>query len=77
MLDRDLAELYATETRSIIQAVKRNMARFQKDFMFQLTRTEKWKHEAVLDGEMVVIDENGNSHFNSLENRYGLQCVTV
>ncbi len=36
MLDRDLAELYGVETRSINQAVKRNMDRFDDDFMFQL-----------------------------------------
>lgn len=28
MLDRDLAELYGVETRSLNQAVKRNMDRF-------------------------------------------------
>lgn len=42
MLDRDLADLYATETRSLNQAVKRNMARFPQDFMFQLT-TSEWE----------------------------------
>jgi hypothetical protein len=42
MIDRDLAELYATEIRSLNQAVKRNMARFPEDFMFQLT-TKEWE----------------------------------
>jgi ORF6N domain len=37
MLDRDLAELYGIETR---QAVKRNIERFPKDFMFEMTRKE-------------------------------------
>lgn len=36
MLDRDVAELYETETRSINQAVKRNPDRFPEDFCFQL-----------------------------------------
>lgn len=36
MLDRDLAELYKTETRTLKQAVKRNIERFPKDFMFEL-----------------------------------------
>lgn len=36
MLDRDLAELYQTETRTLKQAVKRNIERFPKDFMFEL-----------------------------------------
>jgi hypothetical protein len=37
MLDEDLAELYGVETRSLIQALKRNVAPFPDDSMFQLT----------------------------------------
>lgn len=37
MLDRDLAALYDTETKALNLAVKRNIKRFPKDFMFQLT----------------------------------------
>jgi len=40
MLDFDLAELYDVETRVLKQAVRRNMERFPKDFMFLLTRQE-------------------------------------
>ncbi len=40
MLDKDLAELYEVETRSLIQAVKRNTDRFPIDFMFQLNNQE-------------------------------------
>lgn len=40
MLDFDLAQLYAVETRSLNQAVKRNSKRFPEDFMFQLTQIE-------------------------------------
>ncbi|MBI5483841.1 MAG: ORF6N domain-containing protein [Deltaproteobacteria bacterium] len=40
MLDRDLAELYVVETRALKQAVKRNLARFPADFMFELTENE-------------------------------------
>ncbi|MCA6451314.1 MAG: ORF6N domain-containing protein [Chitinophagaceae bacterium] len=40
MLDFDLAILYAVETKVLNQAVKRNLARFPADFMFQLTQTE-------------------------------------
>ncbi|ANI89312.1 hypothetical protein A9P82_08485 [Arachidicoccus ginsenosidimutans] len=40
MLDRDLAELYGVETRVLKQAVKRNIARFPKDFMFEMTSKE-------------------------------------
>ena len=40
MLDRDLAEMYGVETKVLNQAVKRNMDRFPKDFMFKLTKSE-------------------------------------
>lgn len=40
MLDADLAELYAVETRALNQAVTRNIERFPDDFMFQLTEVE-------------------------------------
>ena len=40
MLDADLAALYAVETRSLVRAVKRNIARFPEYFMFQLTPEE-------------------------------------
>ena len=41
MIDRDLAELYGVETKKLNQAVKRNIKRFPKDFMFQLTDSEQ------------------------------------
>ncbi len=40
ILDRDLANLYETETKRLKEAVKRNMPRFPIDFMFQLTTAE-------------------------------------
>ncbi|MBU0578170.1 ORF6N domain-containing protein [Patescibacteria group bacterium] len=40
MLDKDLGKLYGIETRSLIQAVKRNLERFPEDFAFQLTKEE-------------------------------------
>ena len=40
MLDRDLAELYGVETRTVNQAVKRNLERFPQSFMFQLNELE-------------------------------------
>ena len=40
MLDSDLAELYDVETKVLNQAVKRNIARFPEDFMFQLNKEE-------------------------------------
>jgi len=41
MLDRDLAALYEIETKALNLAVKRNIKRFPRDFMFQLTK-EEW-----------------------------------
>jgi hypothetical protein len=40
MLSTYLAELYQVEPRVLVQAVKRNMARFPEDFMFQLSDQE-------------------------------------
>jgi len=40
MLDRDLAELYDVEVKRLNEATKRNIKRFPKDFMFQLTKKE-------------------------------------
>jgi hypothetical protein len=42
MLDVDLAGLYNVETKQLKRAVKRNIARFPTDFMFEITRAE-WK----------------------------------
>jgi hypothetical protein len=40
LLDADLAQLYGVETRVLVQAVKRNLARFPEDFMFKLSAEE-------------------------------------
>src|SRR3989304_7889048 len=40
MLDADLAELYGVTTKSLNQAVKRNLMRFPQDFTFRLTNEE-------------------------------------
>jgi phage regulator Rha-like protein len=40
MLDRDLAGMYGVETRVLNQSIKRNLNRFPKDFMFQLSEKE-------------------------------------
>lgn len=50
MIDRDLAELYQVETRVLNQAVKRNLERFPKSFMFQMNEEEfkNWKSQFVI-----------------------------
>lgn len=40
MVDTDLAALYGVTTSALVQAVKRNAARFPSDFMFQLDAGE-------------------------------------
>ena len=40
MLDCDLAEIYGYEVKRLNEQVKRNIARFPEDFMFQLSREE-------------------------------------
>ena len=40
MLDEDLAVMYRVETKRLNEQVKRNKARFPKDFMFTLTAKE-------------------------------------
>lgn len=40
MLDFNLAELYGLETKMLKRAVKRNLKRFPKDFMFELSSEE-------------------------------------
>jgi hypothetical protein len=43
MIDSELAEMYGVETKVLNQAVKRNLDRFPKDFMFQLSEYE-WQN---------------------------------
>ena len=40
LLDSDLAELYGVETKRLNEQVRRNLARFPADFMFQLNDQE-------------------------------------
>ena len=40
MLAQDLAQLYAVETRALLQSVRRNIERFPSDFAFSLTNQD-------------------------------------
>lgn len=40
MFDRDLAKLYAVETKQLKRQVRRNIKRFPDDFMFKLSKDE-------------------------------------
>ena len=52
LLDSDLALLYGVPTKVLKQAVKRNIARFPKDFMFRLS-IEEWNS---LRSQIVTLD---------------------
>jgi len=47
ILDRDLAVLYAVETKRLKEQVKRNIERFPQDFMFELSKSEftNWRSQ--------------------------------
>ena len=53
LLASDLAVLYGVQTKSLIQAVKRNLERFPADFAFQLTEQEL----RSLRSQVVTLDE--------------------
>jgi replication fork clamp-binding protein CrfC len=63
MLDSDLADLYEVEAKRLNQAVKRNIKRFPKDFMFRLRKSEFEKVFAKCD------------HLQNLKYRYNLPYV--
>lgn len=50
MIAQDLALLYGVDTRTLNQAVSRNVKRFPSDFMFQLTQSEAqiWRSQIVI-----------------------------
>lgn len=48
MIDRDLAELYGVENRSLRQSVRRNIEKFPDDFLYKLTKEEA--NEVILSG---------------------------
>lgn len=67
MLDYDLAEIYGYEVKALNQQVKRNIARFPEDFMFQLEKGEL--PESCLKSQIVTLNENGNKrgiHFKKM-----------
>ena len=58
MLDYDLADIYGYEVKRLNEQVKRNIARFPEDFMFQLEKEEI--PEDCLKSQIVTLNENGN-----------------
>lgn len=60
ILDQDLARLYGVATRTLNQAVKRNLERFPEDFMFQLTKaeTEEWQRLQPSRSQIVILNKS-------------------
>lgn len=58
ILDAEIAALYGVETRSVVQAVKRNLDRFPEDFLFQLTQDEV----RVLRSQSVISKRGGRRY---------------
>ncbi len=57
MLDRDLAELYGVENRTLKQAVRRNIDSFPDDFMFVLSSKEA--NELISTGVSQIVIPSG------------------
>ena len=72
MLDADLAELYGTELKRLNEQVKRNITRFPKEFMFQLTEHEVdvlrsqnatlEKEVKILRSQNAIVDDKRGRH---------------
>jgi hypothetical protein len=73
MLDRDLAELYGVEVRTMNQAVRRNIGRFPEDFMFRLTADE----HASLRSQSVILEKARGSHRKFLPYAFTEQGVAM
>jgi hypothetical protein len=73
MLNTHIAELYGIETRTLMQAVKRNVDRFPDDFMFELTRDEIQRISQIVTSlkyskVVFVFTEQGISMLSSVVN---------
>ncbi len=73
MLDFDLAELYEIETRTLKQAVRRNIERFPDDFLFELTSDEL----ASLRSQFVILKKGRGSHAKYLPFAFTEQGVAM
>lgn len=74
MLDFHLAELYEVETRSLNQAVKRNIERFPEDFMFQLSEVET---QELLRSQIVILNAENDGIPSENHGSLRSQIVTL
>ncbi len=73
MLDYDLAALYEIETRVLKQAVRRNIARFPHDFMFELTEEEL----KSLRSQFVTLEKGRGKHIKYLPFAFTEQGIAM
>lgn len=73
MLDTALAALYGVSPKALNQAVKRNMARFPADFMFQVTPEE----HAALRSQFVILEPGRGRHRKYLPFAFTEQGVAM
>lgn len=72
IMDKDLAVLYGVETRTLNQAVRRNIERFPEDFMFQLSEQEMkiWMSHFMAAGSYEVNPKSGILKPNILRSQF-------
>jgi len=72
ILDHDLARLYGVATRTLNQAVKRNLDRFPEDFMFRLSKAEneEWRRLKPLRSQMVILKKGRGTHIKYQPNAF-------
>lgn len=73
LLDAELATLYGVATKVLLQAVRRNSARFPEDFMIQLT-TAEW---AALRSQIVTLEPGRGQHRKYLPYAFTEQGVAM
>ena len=73
ILDATLASLYGVEVKALNQAVRRNIERFPRDFMFQLTVEEA----ARLRSQIVILESRRGRHRKYLPYAFTEQGVAM
>ncbi len=69
MLDRDLAEMYGTETKQLKRAVRRNIERFEgEDFMFELTNSEVNSLKTISMHQISTLNKRRGSNYLKFAN---------
>ena len=65
MLDYDLAKIYGYEVKRLNEQVKRNIARFPEDFMFQLNKEEI--PEKFSKSQIATLNEKSNRQGSNIK----------